>query len=73
MHRIVGGITRCHQFAYPAARIIIESDEVARAREAGMVEQSEMIETELASNFAKKDTELRQLLAGFRRLSEAVA
>ena len=54
MHWILGRITRCNQLGYPAARIIIEPDEATAAREAGMIEQREMMETELESGLAKE-------------------
>lgn len=73
MHGIVVSITACHQLAHPAVRIIVDPDETAAACEAGMIEQREMMEAELESSLGKQRAELREVLAGLRGFSEAVA
>ena len=74
MHRIVGGVAAGDQFLGPAFRIIVDAEQPGPATaEARMVEQREIVEAKLARGFGEQGAQLREVRAGQRGFSEAVA
>src|SRR4051812_22871484 len=74
VHGIVVRIAAGEQLADPGFGVIVDPHQSgAVAGQTGVIEQCEIMEAKLSCGIAEQSAQLRQVRAGLRRVSEAIA